>query len=241
MIGIIIELLISWLLLKYVQHENLNVLGLAPGRRRLFDLLSGLLLPLVYVCVFEFAVAAVVHNPYKLHPGYRPVDFGHACWYLLKSVAYEDLLFRGALLYILMQKIGMQKAMLISAVAFGIYHWFAWGALGNPAAMVIIFLMTGSAGYIYALAFERTSSMYLGAGLHFGIDFATSVLFSQDKSIGQQLLVKTFSKDPVSPASWIAILVIIVHFIGFPALSFWWLKRKKRTNGEPAGHFYEID
>jgi membrane protease YdiL (CAAX protease family) len=233
MIGIIIELLFSWLLLKYVQHKNIDVLGLTPSRLRIQQLLAGLLLPVAFVCIFETCVAAIVHNPYQLHQGYRLIDFGHACWYLLKSVAYEDLLFRGALLYILIKRFGSQKALLISATAFGFYHWFTWGAISNPAAMLIIFLMTASAGYIYALAFERTETMYLGAGIHFGIDFATSVLFSQDKGLGQQLLVKTFSKDRVSPASWIAILVIIIHFTGFPALMFWWLKQKKTTIGGP--------
>jgi len=234
MIGIIIELLISWLLLKYVQQENLDRLGLIPTLQRMLQLLTGLFLPVAFVCVFETGVAAIIHNPYRLHQGYRLADFEHACWYLLKSVGYEDLLFRGALLYILMKRLGTQKAILLSATVFGIYHWFTWDALGNSAAMLIIFLMTGLAGYIYALAFERTGSVYLGAGLHFGIDFATGVLFSQDKNLGGQLLVKTFSKDPVSPASWIAILVILIHYAGFPALTFWWLKRKKITKSDPA-------
>lgn len=233
MTGIIIEILISWLLLKYIQQEKLNVLGLAPTQVRIRQLLIGLLLPVAYTFLFEFSVAAIVHNPYRINTGYRLIDFGNASWYLVKSVAFEDLLFRGALFYILLKRTSAAKAILISAMVFGVYHWFSWNAFGNPVTMLMILLMTASAGYIFAMAFERTGSMYLGAGLHFGIDLAKSVLFSQDKSLGQQLLLKTYSKDPVSPEGWIGLIVIVIHFIGFQALVFWWLKQKRiYANGQ---------
>ena len=91
--------------------------------------------------------------------------------------------------------------------------------------MLLVFLTTGLAGYVFAYAFERTGSMYLPFGFHFGIDFAMTVLFSTEKVAGMQLLLRSFPKDPASPAGWISILVIVVYFLGFPVLTFWALKQ----------------
>jgi uncharacterized protein len=114
---------------------------------------------------------------------------------------------------------------LLSAAAFGIYHWFSYNILGNPVQMTIIFLTTGVAGYIFAMAFQRTHSMYLPFGLHFGMDFAMMALFSSPNPKGVQLLLKSFPKDPVSPGSWISALVILLYFLGFPVLTYLGLRR----------------
>jgi len=236
MIGIVVELLISWLLLKLIEKQNLSVLGFQPNSERILGFIGGIAWPLFYFCVFEYTVSLLVKNPYHLNPNYHLPNFWMAVIYLFKSVAYEDLLFRGALLYILIQKTGPQKAVLISAVAFGIYHWFSWGAFGNPVQMLIIFLMTGAGGYVFALAFEKTRSMYLPFALHFGCDFAVMGIFSHDKGMGAQLLIKTYLKDPVSPGSFISIVVLLINFIGFPVLTWLILKKLKwhrLVNGQP--------
>lgn len=68
----------------------------------------------------------------------------------VKSIVTEELIFRGALLYILIRKIGAWKGILISAIAFGIYHWFSFGVIGNIMAMILIFIGTGLMGYAWA-------------------------------------------------------------------------------------------
>ncbi len=224
MIGIVVELLISWLLLRLIVKQNLSVLGFMPTLTRIVELIGGLLWPVFYFCAFEYIVSLLVKNPYHQNPAYHIPNFLMAIGYLFRSVAYEDLIFRGALLYILIKKIGPQKALLISAIAFGIYHWFSWGAFGNPVQMVIVFLTTGAAGYVFALAFVKTKSMYLSFALHFGCDFATMVLFSYDKGMGAQLLIKTFQHDPTSPGTIVSLIVIAVNFVGFPLITWLLLK-----------------
>jgi membrane protease YdiL (CAAX protease family) len=224
MIGIFIEVFLSWILLKLIERKNLSVLGLRPTRRRLRELMIGLLLSIPFPIAFLAGVSFLVRNPYHVNPHYSLKDLLSATGYVFRSVLYEDLIFRGALLYILIKRLGPQKAVLISAFLFGIYHWFSWGALGQPVQMAIIFLMTGLAGYVFALAFEKTRSLYLPFALHFGVDFANMVIFSQDKGMGPQLLVKTFGTDPASPGSVISILVISVHFTWFPVLTLAYLR-----------------
>ncbi|MEY2917769.1 MAG: hypothetical protein RIS73_1483 [Bacteroidota bacterium] len=43
-------------------------------------------------------------------------------WWNIKSVLFEELVFRGVLFYVLIKKLGSAKAIIISAIAFGIYH-----------------------------------------------------------------------------------------------------------------------
>jgi membrane protease YdiL (CAAX protease family) len=180
----------------------------------------------------EFCVAALVHNPYRVNAAFHFNDFIKTFGYILRAVAYEELVFRGALLYILMHKLDGHKAVIVSAVCFGIYHWFSWQAWGNPVQMGIIFFKTATAGYLLALAFLRTRSMYLGFALHFGIDLASMLIFSKDKGIGLQLLVKSFEKDPVVPAPVISVPILIIYAIGFQVLTYLLFFRSNRANGD---------
>jgi membrane protease YdiL (CAAX protease family) len=228
MIGIVIELLISFLLLKWLMRQDLLALGLAPNKSRGFQLLVGLLWPIAFMCSFQYLVSIAVHNPYEVNRNYTVFSFLKSTGYVFKAVAFEELLFRGALLYILIKKAGSQKALIISALAFGIYHWFSWQLFGNWAQMLLVLTTTGLAGYVFALAFERTGSMYLPFALHFGYNFSSMVLFSQDNNIGPQLFVKAYQVDPYSPGAVVSICVIIIHFIGFPLLTYLFLRKNKR-------------
>lgn len=230
MLGILLELILSYLLLRYLAKNDLNAIGLMPKKNRLLQLALGFLWPVLYFCFYEYTLSLLVHNPWKINPSFTYRQFFSSLIYLIKSVAYEDLIFRGALLYLLIRKYGAQKAILISASAFGIYHWFAWNAFGNPIQMLMVFATTASAGYVFAYAFSRTGSMYLPAGLHLGCNLASMVVFSKSESLGQQWLVKSFPKDQVVPVAVISIMALIIHFAGFQILTWLLLKRFAKHN-----------
>jgi len=230
MIGICVELVISWILLRLIEKKGLSVLGLCPNSRRIKGLALGLLLTIPFFTAFFLIVSFLVHNPYKINPNYSFKDAAVALAYLWRSVAYEDLLFRGALLYILIKKIGPFGATLASGISFGIYHWFSFEVFGQPAQMLVVFLTTGVAGYIMAVAFEKTRSMYLPFGLHFGIDLVPMIIFSNDKKIGLQWLVKSHAADPYSPGGIVSIIVYIIYYTWFPLLAWWYFRQKKLTS-----------
>lgn len=225
MIGILVELVLSYFILKYFTGDNLTALGLSLNRHRLMLLALGFLWPVAFYCIFEFSVASLAHNPYKLNPGYNLSEFVDALLYVIRGVVFEELIFRGAILYVLIKKLGDQKAVLISSIAFGIYHWFSWNAFGNPVQMAAIFFTTASGGYIFALAFAKSRTMYLSSALHLGANCATMILFSKNKAIGTQLLIKSFPADPVVPIAVISIFVLFVHFTAFQILTFWGLHK----------------
>ncbi|GAB3296161.1 CPBP family intramembrane glutamic endopeptidase [Hymenobacter humi] len=231
MAGILVQLLISWVLLRAFEKQDLSALGLAPTNARVKDFVIGLLMPVVYFTVLFSALSYLGHNPYHANPNYTSKEFFVGVWYLLKSVAFENLIFTGAILYILIKRLGTTKAALASAVAFGVYHWFSWNLFSQPTAMAVTFFTTGVAGFVWALAFAKTASVYLPFSLHFGVDFVFSILFSQDKSLGPQLLIKTYEADPTSPGTAVSILMMALYFLGFPVLTCLYLKTRKQKSG----------
>jgi membrane protease YdiL (CAAX protease family) len=224
MIGIVIELLLSWVILKYVSGKNLLALGFYPERKQIKTFIIGLVWPLLFLTGLYLTIGYTTHNPYKVNPSYTLNDFFTASAYVFRAVIFEELIFRGALFYLLIQYLGTKKAMLISAASFGIYHWFSWGIIGQPVQMAIVFAMTGITGYLFALSFVKTRSIYLPILLHLSYNFANMVVFSKDKAIGLQLLVKSFPKDPFVPAAFVSIPLLLLHFVGFYVICYLWLR-----------------
>jgi membrane protease YdiL (CAAX protease family) len=144
-------------------------------------------------------------------------------------VLYEELIFRGALLYILIKKLGVKAACILSAIGFGIYHWFTSGAMGNPWQMIFIFLMTGIWGVMFAVAFAKTRSLYLPVGLHFGWNFVNIVIFSQGP-LGKQFLIGNGTEKL---GGVLSVIVFLFQLFAVPLLMYWYVtvisKREKSS------------
>jgi len=227
MLAIVIELLLSWLLLKYTVDQNLNVLNWYACPKQLRNMLHGFMLPAVYLSCLYLGISLWVQNPYKMNPDYTAVNFFKSSLFVLKGVVFEELIFRGALLYILIKKLDTTKAVILSAIAFGVYHWFSYGILGQPFQMLVVLVSTGSMGYLLALAFVKTRSILLPFALHLGYNFTSMILFSKEKSIGLQLMVKTFATDPVQPKGILPVIMMIIYYTGFQIVCFVYLKLLK--------------
>jgi len=226
MIGLIIELLLSWVLLHFIEHRDLSILGFKPTARRLRLAGMGFLLGVVYLTAFYLAQAALLHNPYHFNTAYSFPDMLKGLWFVFRNVLFEELIFRGALLYILIRRIGPSKAVLIAAIAFGIYHWFTIG-FGKPTQMALIFLVMGLTGYAFARAFAKTGTILLPFALHFGFNFTTMILFSKNSGIVDQILVQT--PGPHVPTQRLLFLGLMIgaNFVP-PLLVLFWLRFVKR-------------
>jgi hypothetical protein len=141
-------------------------------------------------------------------------------WWILHSVLYEELIFRGALLYLAIQKVGVKKACTLSAVGFGIYHWFSMNVFGQWIQMSYLFVATGVMGYLLALAYAKTKSLYLPIGIHFGWNLVSSFVFSQGP-LGNQLLILQAGERFSLIEN---ILVMLVSTFALPLMTFIYLK-----------------
>lgn len=220
MIGIIIELLISWLLLWWFDKSNLAVLGFKLTQNNALHLIVGFFAAALFCVLYYIASSDLANTYYIINPSFNTRTFLKSSWWVLSSVLFEELIFRGALLYILIQKMGIKKACIISAIAFGIYHWFSYGAFGNPVQMAIVFLMTGIWGLMFAFAYTKTKTLYLPIGLHFGWNFIHTVIFSKGP-LGYQFLIINSDKKL---EGMLSLVFFIIQIIGLPILAYFYLK-----------------
>lgn len=221
MLGIAVQLALSWLVLWFACRRHLDALGLLPTRRRLLDLAFGLTLAAL-ACGLTFGLGLLIRDvDVARNPNYTASHFWGAAGWHLRSVLFEELIFRGALLFILIRKLGVWKACAISATAFGIYHWFSMGALGQPVQMLILFLFTGFYGLLFAVSFAWSGSLYLPVALHFGWNLVQAVAFSPGK--GEQLLTVS-GGHLVSPVVFASPLLI--PFVAVPLALAFYLRRR---------------
>ena len=223
MAGIIVELIISWLLLWFIYKKHLTALGIVPSTSRFLNLLFGFLTAAICCAIYFMSFTVFSNNRWSVNPAFTVQKMAASSWWTLISVLYEELIFRGALLFIAIRKFGIKIACIVSAISFGVYHWFSMGALGNPIQMVIIFCMTGIWGFMFAMAFAKTKSLYLPIGLHFGWNLISTVVFSHGP-LGNQLLI---SSGGQKLGVILSTLVFLFQVFAVPIMVYWYLKQPK--------------
>jgi membrane protease YdiL (CAAX protease family) len=216
MLGVLVQLLISWGILYMYNRKGLSVLGLIPNWRQLN--LTMFFLVFAFLCA---ASAYVVRNyvgkeAWGWNPELTPSLFWKGVLWNLQSVWFEELIFRGALFYILLDRLKPAAAIAISAVAFGIYHWFSYEVLGDPVKMIFVFLTTGLAGVVYAYAFAKTRSMWVPFALHFGWNFTNNFVFSSGQ-IGNGVWIMTH-QPVIQVSTWAYYLAVwnpmVMYLVG---------------------------
>lgn len=227
MIGILVQLLLSALLLWWIEKQSLSVLGWQPSIKRILQLSIGFLLAIMLAATYHLINGILTGTSWQRNPSFRLSELFNGLGWMLRSVLYEELIFRGALFYIALKRLGTTKALWLSVIAFGIYHWFSFGAFGQPFQMIFIFLITAAAGWMYSYAFIKTGSLYATIGLHFGWNCTGSLLFSQS-SIGKYILIPV--KDPTFQQNDLrSFLFMFLYQFFIPALITWlWLRKMEK-------------
>ena len=232
MIGILVQLAISWLLLWIFQKKDLGALGWKPSKKRIGDFF--LFFTVAACCALSGFLLKmwIAHFRWQLNPELNAGLILEGTWFTLKSVLFEELIFRGALLYILIKRVGVTWGIIISSVAFGIYHWFSHEAWGNPGQMAVEFFITGAMGLILAYGFVKSWSLYIPIAIHLGWNLVMMVIFSGN-TIGSQLFVEIFPREEVT-ISWFSFFVVLFFpLVACLLVNGWLLKRYKQV-GENA-------
>ena len=229
MIGIIVQLALSWLIIWFFAKDNLSVLGLLPTKRRLFDFLLFFLVTAICCSLDFFMRMYFADQQWKLNPEFSANLILTGTWWNIKSVLFEELIFRGVLLYILIKKLGLAKAIIISAIAFGIYHWFSFEQFGNVQQMAITFVITGTMGLLYAYGYAKTFSLYIPCAVHLGWNLTRSVIFS-DSVIGEQLFVQVKPVPNIEVSYFIYFCILLLPMISALLINYLLLKKRKQVN-----------
>lgn len=177
MLGLLVILVISWGLLYLFEREHLNVLGLIPSPKRMSQFLIGIIAISLILLINIYQETLIRNLVWKTNE-FEYATIWNAFVYHLRSALTEDLIFRGALLYILIKRIGAYKAILLSSIIFGVYHWFSYGILQERFILLFyIFLITGCNGFVWGYAFHKTKSIMLGLGFHVGSNLLMSCFY----------------------------------------------------------------
>ncbi len=214
MIGVIL-LALSWVLLR-LQGKPLTVLGFNRPAQRAVEFAAGLLLAAVFAGAQFLMRAELADFRWVFNAQLALSQLLEGVRWVVNSVLYEELLFRGYLLYQAIQYLGARKGCWLSAAAFGVYHWFSYSVLGSLVPMLYVFLYTGLFGLMLAWAFARTQSIILPIALHLGWNLTTILVFSAGP-IGAQLLLPVPPDAPM-PGVWSSVLVNHVWPLILPAV-----------------------
>jgi membrane protease YdiL (CAAX protease family) len=186
--------------------------------------------------IYQIMSTAFAGNAWVLNPKITAPAILEGSRWTLVSVLYEELIFRGALLYIAIKKLGVKRACILSAICFGVYHWFTFNAFGNPLMMTFTFLMTGIVGFSWAYSFAKTSSLYLPIALHFGWNLINMVVFSNGQMV-QSILMRENDNMLLGTVS---ILVFLFQVFAMPLLIFWYLHRISQRDSPLAEHMQPL-
>lgn len=236
MLGIAVQLALSWVIIYLVEKRDLQVLGFRPTGARLRDFALFLLISAVCSAGSYLARMIFLNEVWSISPKFSISLLLDGLWWNIKSVLFEELIFRGVLLFILIKRLGAKKAIIISAIAFGIYHWFSYGIIGDPVAMAYVFVVTGTMGIVLASGYAKTFSLYIPVAIHLGWNFTSNFLFS-GANIGNGIFISatgsSFRTDSV--VTWIAIQLI--PMIAVFAICGWLIRRHKQNI--PDGRVYK--
>jgi len=221
MLGIVVELIVSWILIWLFERKNLSVLGLIPSKERVENFIFGIVAAAGTCFIYYLAVGYITGGNWTANEKFGFQSFLNGSWWTLKSVLFEELIFRGSLLYIAIRKLGLTIGCVISAISFGIYHWFSYNIFGDVVQMLFIFLVTGIAGLMFAFAFGVTRSLYLPIALHYAYNFTAYVIFSNGP-LGEQLLIM---QNGIQTSGILSMAASAFHLLALPLIVFWYLRR----------------
>ena len=232
MLGILVQLLLSWFIIWLFEKGNLSFLGFYPTKKRLIGFVMFFIVTAICCSSDFFMRMLFARQQWELNPKLTANLVLTGIWWNVKSVLFEELIFRGVLFYILIKKLGHTKAIIISAIAFGMYHWFSHEVFGNPVQMAITFIVTGTMGLVYAYSYTKTFSLYYPIAIHLGWNVTSSVIFSKG-ILGDQLFTQVKPVPEVQVGYFVYFCIAFIPLLSAILINYFMVKWLKQ---EPIPH-----
>ena len=202
MLGLLVIIVISWLLLRFIEKKNIEVLGFIPNKQRVIQFTLGFVFVVLICLLIVYIETLVLNVEWKVNDSISMKSIFNSFVYHVRSALTEDLVFRGAILYILISRLGAKWGILTSALCFGVYHVFSYGMTGERIIPILyVILVTGFVGYVWAYTFNKTKSIMMGLGFHIAYNF-TMAMFYESPPVGE-LLFQEISKTSLSDWNWL--------------------------------------
>jgi uncharacterized protein len=208
MIQLIGLLVISWLLIWFFEKKNLTVLGIIPTKKRLtFFILLFIVSSLLSVTTYILKIY-IAKEHYSINPVVSSKIVTLEIWHQFRTVLTEELLCRGALLYILIKKTGPKKAIFISSFIFALLHWINQGIWGNSTQMILVFIFTFIMGLLLAFSYARTFSLLIPFAIHLGWNWIQNYVFADTIAINPIFILS--EPPPTVTISYLAFFTMLL-------------------------------
>ncbi len=229
MLQILGLLALSWLLVWLFDRNNLCVLGFKPTKERL-KLMALLFIVTAICCATTYLMKAYfLKEKYILNFWINANTILHGVWQTFRGVVTEELMCRGVLLYILIRKVKIKWAIIISSIAFGLLHWLNAGVFGNIILMCTIFLFTFTMGLLLAYAYIKTESILIPIAIHFGWNLTQNFIFP-DPIDGFHIFILAEQPPSVTVSYFVFFLLIVFPKASAIGFNYFILKRQNLVN-----------
>ena len=208
MLQLIGLLALSWLFLRLFEKRDLSVLGLNPTKDRLKYFAILFLVSAVFSATAFLLRTYFTKEQYTLAPSLTTESVVIESWNQFRSVLTEELLCRGALLYILIKRLGSTKAILISSLIFAALHWMVAGVWGNLTQMIIVFTFAFAMGILLAYTYARTFSLLLPFAIHYGWNLIQNYIFP-GSATGNHIYILA-APPPIVTISYLAFFTMLL-------------------------------
>jgi uncharacterized protein len=141
----------------------------------------------------------------------------------------EELLCRGAILYILIKKTGPKWAILISSVIFAGIHWINNGVWGDLSQMIIVFTFTFAMSLLLAFSYVKTFSLLIPFAIHFGWNLVQNFIFP-DKITGIHIFTLTAPPPVVTVSYFVFFSMLLLPKISVLVIDYFILKTYPKTD-----------
>lgn len=238
MLGNLVLLAVSWILLR-LEGKGLGELGFNRPALRIGQLAAGMAVAGAAAVLQQLGYALANGTWWSLNPDFTGELLAESLRWNANSVLFEELIFRGYLLYQAIQFLGKRRGALLGAAVFGVYHWFTFGAFGNPAAMLFVLLYTGMYGWMFSVAFAETKSLAAPVGLHLGWNLVTNVMFSAGP-LGATLLVPANGATRLQAEGAAGLGLGIALPLALVAIVYWYLRRARSSEPVDAPRYSSV-
>ncbi|MBI3976816.1 MAG: CPBP family intramembrane metalloprotease [Chloroflexi bacterium] len=231
--GLGVTLLVTWLVLRWLDRRPLASIGLAWGERGPVALAFGAALGVALMtAIFLVELAADwlrVHDLLSADPAaFWPAFVGMLVGFAA-GAATEEIVHRGYILPHLTEQWGRGVAVAVSSALFAVLHGLNPGA--GPAALALLF----GAGVLFAAAYYAGRSLWLPIGLHFSWNTAEGLVYGFPVSglltprliVAEQTGPEVVTGGRFGPEG--GLIIFLAFGLGLAALWGWRLQCSKTT------------
>ena len=225
---VLLLLLVTWFLFR-LDNKNLKALGMNISLGNVFYMLFGLLLGAIGFLAANYAKSLYTGESIVLSSSIDIWGIMASLYFILPTVAVEEMLFRGYLFKKTIEVSNVIVANIIFSVLFMLIHVLDGDVLQSPGMIVMLAISIPIGHLLFATALLRSRTLIFPIGIHLGNNWATRHLISSQED-GNSILVvlerTTFDTWP----SFIGMLLLYNGVFVLAIFLIWKLTRSVRSD-----------